>query len=150
MRLDELADAHEDFLNRARGILSAEITAAKKAVAALNAEAQSAKATLADLQEQCASVKKQVAAVRADLHQRSTLAGIHADIEKGHKTLEALKVEMAEAAKALEALNKQRADGERQLVALGREAQRLIAIRVEGEAVMAALRAKIQSVQIRQ
>jgi len=42
------------------------------------------------------------------------------------------------------------ADGERRLVALGNEAQRMIAIRTEGEAAMADIKARLAQVQLGQ
>jgi len=47
-------------------------------------------------------------------------------------------------------LNKQRAEADTRLVALGLEANRMIAIRTEGEAVMAHLRAQLQQVSLGQ
>ena len=58
--------------------------------------------------------------------------------------------ETAEAETALAALQKQRAEADVRLVALGLEANRMIAIRTEGEAVMAHLRAQLQQVSIGQ
>jgi chromosome segregation ATPase len=150
MRLDQLAAAHEDFLSRARGILHAEITAAKKVVAALNAEAQTAKAALTEFQEQRESAQKQVAAIRGDLHQRSTLAGVQADIEKGRKVLATLQADIERATAAKAAVEKQCTAADSRLVALNLEANRMIAIRTEGESVMAGLRAQLAQVSLGQ
>ena len=60
----------------------------------------------------------------------------------------ALQGETAEAKKALAALQKQRAEADTKLVALNLEANRMIAIRTEGEAVMAKLRSQLAQVQI--
>jgi chromosome segregation ATPase len=150
MSLDGLPEQFEEFVERARAALGRDITVAKTAVAAANAEKAAAQTALRELQEQRESAKKQLDRVLADLNRGSSLVGLNHEIAGARKTLEALKVETAETTKALEVLNKQRMDGARQLVALNNEAQRMIAIRTEGEAVMADLRAKIQSVQIRQ
>jgi chromosome segregation ATPase len=78
------------------------------------------------------------------------LASITREITAASKKLKALQAETAEATKALEALKKQRTEAEAKLVALGNEAQRMIAIRTEGEAVMAHLRAQLQQVSLGQ
>jgi len=150
MSLDGLSKQFEDFVGRARAALDREITAVKNAASAANAEKSSAQAALAELQGQLKQAQSQLDAVMKDLQRGSTLAGINREITGARKQLEALQVETAETEKALAALQKQRADGERQLVALGNEAQRMIAIRTEGEAVMADIRAKLAQVQIGQ
>jgi chromosome segregation ATPase len=150
MRLDELPGQLEAFLDRARGILSAEIAAAKDRVTAANAEKTAAANALTELQAQLKSTQDQLTAAVKDLQRASTRVGLDREIVAARKQLDALKAETAEVTTALEALKKQRVDGERRLVELGNEANRMIAIRVEGETVMADLRAKIQSVQIGQ
>jgi chromosome segregation ATPase len=150
MSLDGLPGQFEEFVERARAALSREITAAKNIAAAATAEKNSAQAALADLQSQTKSTQGQLDALTDDLQRRTTLAGLNREIAAARKNLKALEAETAEAEKALAALQKQRADGERRLVALGNEAQRMIAIRTEGEAVMANLRAQLQQVQIGQ
>jgi hypothetical protein len=85
-----------------------------------------------------------------DLDRGSILAGINREITTARKTLEKLKVETTEAETALAALNKQRAEADTRLVALNLEANRMIAIRTEGEAVMAGLRAQLAQVQLGQ
>jgi chromosome segregation ATPase len=148
MRLDELAPGLEVFLERARVALSGEITAAKKIVAAANAEKNSAQTALAALQAQCKFVQDQLDAVNNELERKLTLAGLNREIAAASKKLKALETEIAEAEKAVAALNKQRAEADSRLVALGLEANRMIAIRTEGEAVMANLRAQLAQVQI--
>jgi hypothetical protein len=75
---------------------------------------------------------------------------INREIAAASKKLKALQVEMAEAEKALEARLKQCTEADSRLVALGLEANRMIGIRTEGEAVMAKLRAQLQQCQIGQ
>src|SRR5262249_42468740 len=98
--------------------------------------------------DRCAQAQGQLDLVRADLASASDLVGVSHDIAKARAELKQLKGETAKEAKALEALVKQRTEAETQLVALRNDAQRLIAIRSEGEAVMANLRRQLQSVQI--
>jgi|SRR6516162_3154125 len=148
MSLNGLSGQLEEFLDRARAALSEEVTGAHKIVAALNAEKAAAQATLAELQDQRTQAQKQLDAVLSDLGRASGLVGLNSEIKKARATLEGLKGETAEATKALEKLAKERNESEAKLVALGSEAQRMIAIRVEGEAVMANLRAQLQRVQI--
>ena len=76
------------------------------------------------------------------------MAGLNREIVAASKKLKALQAETAEAETALAALNKQRAEADTRLAALGLEANRMIAIRTEGEAVMAHLRAQLQQVSI--
>ena len=72
------------------------------------------------------------------------------EIAAANKKLKALQGETAETEKALAALNKQRAEADTRLVALNLEANRMIAIRTEGEVVMADLRARLQQVSLGQ
>jgi chromosome segregation ATPase len=150
MTLDELSGQLEAFLERARTVLDLEIGQAKKIVAAANAEKGLAQAALSDLQSQTKSAQSQLDEINNELQRASTLAGITREIATARKTLKALEADTAQATTALEVLNKQRVDGERRLVALGNEANRMIAIRTEGEAVMANLRAQLQQVAIGQ
>jgi hypothetical protein len=76
------------------------------------------------------------------------VARLTREIAAARKTLKALQAETAEAETALAALNKQRAETDTRLVALNLEANRMIAIRTEGEVVMAKLRSQLDSVQI--
>jgi chromosome segregation ATPase len=150
MSLDGLPQQFEAFVDRARAALGQEITAAKNIVAAAKAEKGSAQAALSDLQGQLKQAQSQLDAVMKDLHRGSTLAGINREITEARKTLEKLKGETAEAEKALEARLKQCTEADSRLVALNLEANRMIAIRVEGEAVMADIKSKLAQVQIGQ
>ena len=148
MTLDELSGQLEAFLERARTVLDLEIGQAKKIVAAANAEKSAAQNALADLEARCKSTQDQLDALNDELAQRTTLAGLNRGIAAASKKLKALQAETAEAEIALAALNKQRAEADVRLVALGLEANRMIAIRTEGEAVMAKLRSQLQQVQL--
>jgi len=148
MTLDELPQQFEAFVDRARAALSQEITGAQKIVAAANAEKSAAHNPLSNLQAQTKSAQRQLDEINNELGRASTLAGITREIATASKKLKALLAETAEAETALAALNKQRAEADTRLVALGLEANRMIAIRTEGEAVMAHLRAQLQQVQI--
>jgi chromosome segregation ATPase len=148
MSLDGLPAQLEAFLERARVVLHREIEEARAAVKALTSEKTKTQAVLAELREQHKQAQSQLDAVVSELQRRSTLAGINREIAGARKTLERLMGETAEAEKALEVLNKQRADGERRLVELTNEANRMIGIRTEGEAVMADIKAKLAQVQI--
>ena len=85
--------------------------------------------------------------INNELGKASTLAGINREIAAARKTLKALQAETAEAEKAVATLNKQRTDAERRLVALNLEANRLLGIRAEAEAVYADIKAKVYSVE---
>jgi seryl-tRNA synthetase len=148
MGLDDLPHQFAAFVNSARTIFDREIEKSKKVVAALSAEKASAQSALAELQAQRKSAEKQLNAVHADLARSSELAGVGHDMEKARTELEKVKAETAKADKTLEARLKQITEADARLVVLGNEAQRLVAIRVEGEAVMANLRMKLQQVQI--
>ena len=140
----------EQFVERARAALDREITTAKNIVAAAVAEKSSAQNALVELQGQLKQVQGQLDALNDELQRRTTLAGINREIAAAGKKLKALQAETAEAETALAALNKQRAEADTRLVALNLEANRMIAIRTEGEAVMAHLRAQLQQVSIGQ
>src|SRR6516165_10015141 len=124
----------EAFIERARVALSQEITAAKNIMAAANAEKSAAANAVATLEARCKSTQDQLDALNDELAQRTTLAGLNRGIAAASKKLKALQAETAEAETALAALNKQRAEADTKLVALGLEANRMIAIRTEGEA----------------
>jgi chromosome segregation ATPase len=145
----ELPGQLEAFLDRARAALDREIAAAKKAVAAVDTERRLVETALRELRDQHAQAEKQLTAVRADLQRASTRVGLDHEIAKARAELKRVKDESAKAASDLEARSKQIAEADARLVSLNNEAQRMVQIRVEGEAVMADLRAKVQSVQIR-
>ena len=150
MSLDGLPQQFEAFVDRARAALSGEITAAKTVVVAANAQKRSAENALADVETRCKQAKAQLDAVLSDLDRGSTLAGINSEIKKARTELKRVKSETEQATAALEKLAKERTEAEAKLVALGNEAQRMINIRTEGEAVMANLRAQLAQVQIGQ
>jgi len=122
----------------------------KNIIAAANAEKSAAQNALSSLQAQCKSAQSQLDEINNELARASTLAGITREIAAAGKKLKALQVETAEAETALAALNKQRAEADSRLVALNLEANRMIAIRTEGEAVMAHLRAQLAQVSLGQ
>jgi chromosome segregation ATPase len=148
MTLDELPHQFAAFLNSARAVFDREVAGARKAVDNLNAEKTAAAKALADLKEQHELAQKQLDAVRADLQRASILVGVGHDIASARKVLETLKSETAQAKAALEKLAKERTAREAEVKVLGDEARRLVAIRTEGEAAMANLRAQLRSVQI--
>jgi chromosome segregation ATPase len=150
MSLDGLPQQFEQFVDRARAALSGEITAAKSVVAAANAEKSAAQNALSNLEARCKSTQDQLDALNDELAQRTTLAGLNRAIAAASKKLKALQAETTEAEAALAALNKQRAEADTKLVALNLEANRMIAIRTEGEAVMAHLRAQLAQVSLGQ
>jgi chromosome segregation ATPase len=150
MSLDGLPQQFDAFVERARTALSQQITSAQKIVAAAKAETATAQTSLSELQDQHMKAKAQLDTVLKHLDRGSTLVGLNTEIKEARKALDAVKAETAEATTALEALKKQRADASAKLAALTLEANRMIAIRTEGEAVMAGLRAKLAQVQIGQ
>ena len=76
------------------------------------------------------------------------MARLTREIAAARKNLKALQAETAEAEKTVATLNKQRTDAERRLVALGNEANRMLGIRAEAEAVYADIKSKLNQVQI--
>ena len=148
MSIDELPVEFEAFVERARVALERETTTAKNIMAAANAEKSSVQNALSNLEARCKSTQDQLDALNDELAQRTTLAGLNRGIAAASKKLKALQVETAEEEKAVAALNKQRTEAEAKLVTLNNEAQRMIGIRTEGEAVMAKLRAQLQQVQL--
>jgi chromosome segregation ATPase len=150
MSLGELPQEFERFVERARVALGREITGATKIVAVANAEKSAAQTVLAELQSQTKSARDQLAALNDELQRRTTLAGLNREIAAASKKLKSLEAETAAAEKALAARTKQITEADARLVGLGLEANRMIAIRTEGEAVMAHLRAQLQQVSIGQ
>jgi hypothetical protein len=100
------------------------------------------------LQAQIKQAKTQLDEIHNELGRASTLAGITREIAAAGKKLKALQPETAEAEKALEARLKQCTEADSRLVALGNEANRMLGIRAEAEAVYADIKAKVNSVQI--
>jgi chromosome segregation ATPase len=150
MTLDGLPGQFEVFVERARAALEGEIAGAKNIAAAAIAEKNAAQTALSELRDQHKQTQSQLDAVNNELGKASTLAGLNREIAAARKALEKLKAETAEAETALAALNKQRAEADTRLTALGLEANRMIAIRTEGEAVMAHLRAQLAQVSLGQ
>jgi len=138
----------EQFVERARAALDGEITAAKNIMAAASAEKSAAQNALSDLRDQHKQAQSQLDAVMKDLQRLSDLVGVGHDIKKARAELKRVQSETERANQALEKLAKEQTEREAKLVALGLEANRMIAIRTEGEAVMAHLRAQLQQVQI--
>jgi chromosome segregation ATPase len=141
--LDGLPGQFEQFVERARTVLGREITGAQKIVVAAKAETATAQATLAQLQDQRAQTQRQLDTILAHLNKAANLGSIDAEISKASKDLAALNVEKGKVTAALEKLAKEKTAREAQLVTLGNEANRMIAIRSEGEAVMADLRKRV-------
>jgi chromosome segregation ATPase len=115
MRLDDLPDQFQAFIERAEAVLQMEVAKAKKTVAALTTEKAAVEKGLAELQDQQASTKKQLDATLANLDRATTLAKLDHEITEGRKTLDKLKVDTAKATTALEAVEKQRKEAEQQL-----------------------------------
>jgi hypothetical protein len=103
---------------------------------------------LAELKDQCRGAKADLDSALAHRDKAFSLATLGSEIAKERKELAKLKAETAKETTALAALQKQRAAGERQLGALQNEANRMIAIRTEGEAAMANIKAQLAQVQI--
>jgi chromosome segregation ATPase len=148
MNLDGLPAQFEQFVERARAALDREITAAKSAAAAAETDKAAAETALAELVEQREATKKQLDRVLADLQRGQTLAGLNHEIAAAKKALATLQADTEKATAAKAAMEKQCAEVSARLVGLNNEAQRMISIRTEGEAVMADLRAKLQQVSL--
>jgi chromosome segregation ATPase len=150
MTLDGLPQQFAEFVERASAALSREVTAAKNIAAAAKDETATAQAALAGLETQCKSVQSQLDALNDELQRRTTLAGLNREIATARKALAMLQADTAEATKALDKLAKERTAREAQLVALGNEANRMLGIRAEAEAVYADIKARVYSVQLGQ
>jgi chromosome segregation ATPase len=148
MNVSELVKQFEAVVERARAALDRQISEARKVVKDLNAEKAKVQSEIAELQDQHKQSRDQLTAIRADLDKASTLAGLDHEIAGARKTLEKLSGDKAAAENSIAALAKQKVEAERHLVALGNEAQRLLGIRSEAEAVMNNLRSQLRSVSI--
>jgi chromosome segregation ATPase len=148
MNIDELTEQFQSVLARARAVLNREIGNARKLVDDLHGERAKAEAEIAQLGDQHKQAQAQLDATLANLQKASNLASLDSDIKKAKAELAALKSETEKASTVLAALGKQRTEADARLVALGNEAQRLIALRTESEAVMASIKTKLQQVQI--
>jgi chromosome segregation ATPase len=148
MRLDGLPDQFEEFVERVRAALDQEIAAAKSAAVAAHAEKSAAQNALTELQSQLKQTQSQLDAVTKDLQRVSTRVGLDREIAAARKTLEGLKVDIEKATAAKAAVEKQCTEADARLVALGNEARRQVGIRTEAEAAIAAVKAKVFSVQL--
>jgi chromosome segregation ATPase len=148
MSLDGLPQELSAFIERACAVLAREITAAKNIAAAANAEKSAAQAAVAKLQGQLKQAQSQLDAVTKDLQRLSDLVGVGHDIKKGRAELKRVQSETERANQALEARLKQCTEADSRLVALNLEANRMLGIRAEAEAVYADIRAKVNSVQL--
>jgi hypothetical protein len=148
--LDELPTQLESFLDRVRVALDQQIAGARKAVGNLNAEKTATAKVLADLKHQHELAEKQLSTVRADLQQALTRVGLDREIAAARKVLAMLQADIEKATAAKAAVEKQVAAGEARVVALGNEANRMIALRSESEAVMADIKNKLAQVQLGQ
>src|SRR5262249_54206972 len=140
----------EEFVERTRAALSREITAAKNIVAAANAEKSSAQNAFSDLQAQCKAAQERLELTTSEFDKVAALVGVGHDIKKDRAELARVKRETEQATKALEKAAKELTEREAQVNALRNEAQRLIAIRTEGEAVMNKIMMQLNSIQIGQ
>jgi chromosome segregation ATPase len=148
MRIDDLPDQFEAFLDRARAVLSRENARAREAVKAANAETAKAKIELTQLQGQLAQAQSQLNTTLNDLRRAQGLAALDREIAEARKTNEGLKAKT----KALELSNaakgKQITEAEHRLTALQSEAQRCMAVRSETEAYVSNIKMQLNSVQI--
>jgi chromosome segregation ATPase len=149
MTIDELPDQLKEFCRAARAALDQQIAKAHKAADALNAEKSSAQNALSALQAECKSAQDQLKATTSEFDKVAASLGIGHDIAKLRAELKKVKVEIERATAAKATVEKQCNEADARLVTLTREAERQLAIRSESEAVMASLRAKILSVQLR-
>jgi chromosome segregation ATPase len=148
MRIDDLADEHERFLDRARGVLGWEIEKAKKTAVALNAEKATAQAALTELQNQQKVAEGQLKEVLSNLDRASTLAKLDHDITEAKKQLEKLNADTAKATTALEAVLKQHKDAERSLNEANDGMQRLRQERADATTEIGNIRKLLHSVSI--
>jgi hypothetical protein len=87
--------------------------------------------------------KADVDAILAHRDKALSLGSIDAEISKAQKDVAALNIEKGKATAAVAALAKEQTARQAQLVALGDEAQRLIAIRSEGERAVADIKMRL-------
>jgi chromosome segregation ATPase len=146
MRLDDLADEHERFLDRARGVLGWEIEKAKKTAVALNAEKTAAQAALTELQKQHKVAEGQLKEVLYNLDRASTLAKLDHDIAEAKKTFEKLKGDIAKATATLEGVEQQRKDAEKQFNEANDGMVRIRQERVQAAAEIDHIRTLLKSV----
>jgi chromosome segregation ATPase len=149
MRIEDLPEGLEAFVDRARSVLNQEIDKAHKALDALNVEKATTQAALSELQDQREAAQKQLKTVLSNLDRGSTLAGLNSEIAEARKTLEALKVETEQTSTALTTLIKQRSDAQQQLDAVTNETQRLRAEQAEATSEIGHLRTLLKSVDLR-
>jgi hypothetical protein len=148
MNLDDIPDQFKQLVELAGAAIEREIGQAKKIAAAASTETSAAQSALATLQAQCKQAQTRLELTTSEFNKVATLVGVGHDIDKARKELARVKAETAKAEKAVEARLKQCTEADSRLVGLNLEANRMIAIRTEGEAVMAHLRAQLAQVSI--
>jgi chromosome segregation ATPase len=149
MRIDELPDQHERFLDQARGVLGQEVAEARQSLAALNAEKATAQAAVSALQDQRKVAQAALDAVLSDLNRASGLAGLGAELAEARQKLRVLTAETEKISSALEKLVRERAEAEHQRDAVLGEMQRLRQERAEATAEIDKIKALVKSFEFR-
>jgi uncharacterized protein involved in exopolysaccharide biosynthesis len=123
MRIDDVLEQHEAFLDRAQDAVRLEVERAKKSVAASKAELAETSTALTEIKSQLGSAKKDLSEVLSSLGKGRTLAGLDFEIGERRKELEGLKAETEKVSAALATLRTQCKDAENQLIELNNAMQ---------------------------
>jgi chromosome segregation ATPase len=148
MNAERLIDELDGVLKHIQAEVHSDLTGTRKATEELRVERAAQATALAQIEDQHKHAAANLSMVMADVERLSVHVGVGSNIAKAKAELEKLRAEVEKADLRLAGLLKQQTEEETKLVALRNETQRLIAVRTEGEAVMANLRAQVRSLPI--
>jgi chromosome segregation ATPase len=149
MRIDDLPNLLETFLDRARGVLAQDIEKTNRTLMKLNAQKITAQTALAELENSRGLAQTQLAAVRFDLQRGSELVSLNHEIAEARKTLGELKADIAREHAARDGAVKQRGEAEKELNSVLGEIERLRQERIEAHADMKHITQLLGSVELR-
>jgi chromosome segregation ATPase len=112
MRIDDILEQHEAFLDRAQDVLRLEVDRGKKSVAASKAELATTRTALDEVKSELGSAKKDLAEVLSNLGKGRTLAGIDYEIGERRKELAGLESDTTKAKTTLAGLTRECKDAE--------------------------------------
>jgi chromosome segregation ATPase len=149
MRIDDLPDQFEAFLDRVRTVFGREMEKARKSLSALKADEATTRTTLSTAQTQLKQAQANLKATLAHQGKASDLVSLRYETAAERKTLEGLKADIARDRAAAAAAAKQRADEESKLTAVMTQLQDARADLAVHDTEINAVRAKLGVKEIR-
>ena len=143
MDIDDAPGQLEEFFDRCRTVLNAQIARARKVVGDLNAEKAAATKAVAELKTQHSTAEAELKTTLADLDRASSLRGLNNEIKKARAELEQLNAATAKESEALAVLVKKRTQEEGRVAALEVAAREAVNQRARSQDLIQQLKAKL-------